>query len=89
MNFFFFILDFDDSMFVRTSTPEEWIAQGEYYAKHQCWKVRGLVGASGSLCDWWPRRASQAGFPPSCFSLGQRRIMVLVLLLLKHQVTPR
>ncbi|KAM4842474.1 TPR and ankyrin repeat-containing protein 1 isoform 3-T3 [Thomomys bottae] len=31
--------DFDDSMFVKTSTPEEWIAQGEYYAKHQCWKV--------------------------------------------------
>lgn len=38
---FLFILDFDDSMFVKTSTPEEWIAQGEYYAKHQCWKVRG------------------------------------------------
>ncbi|XP_019393683.1 PREDICTED: TPR and ankyrin repeat-containing protein 1 isoform X1 [Crocodylus porosus] len=31
--------DLDDSMFVKTSTPEEWIAQGEYYAKHQCWKV--------------------------------------------------
>ncbi|XP_063160160.1 TPR and ankyrin repeat-containing protein 1 [Candoia aspera] len=31
--------DFEDSMFVKTSTPEEWIAQGEYYAKHQCWKV--------------------------------------------------
>ncbi|XP_066484289.1 TPR and ankyrin repeat-containing protein 1 isoform X2 [Tiliqua scincoides] len=31
--------DFDDSMFVKTSTPQEWIAQGEYYAKHQCWKV--------------------------------------------------
>ncbi|XP_013369220.1 PREDICTED: TPR and ankyrin repeat-containing protein 1 isoform X4 [Chinchilla lanigera] len=32
--------DFDDSMFVKTSTPEEWIVQGEYYAKHQCWKIR-------------------------------------------------
>ncbi|XP_032211060.1 TPR and ankyrin repeat-containing protein 1 isoform X3 [Mustela erminea] len=32
--------DLDDSMFVKTSTPEEWIAQGEYYAKHQCWKIR-------------------------------------------------
>ncbi|KAM6449662.1 TPR and ankyrin repeat-containing protein 1 isoform 2-T2 [Liasis olivaceus] len=31
--------NFEDSMFVKTSTPEEWIAQGEYYAKHQCWKV--------------------------------------------------
>ncbi|KAM9187432.1 TPR and ankyrin repeat-containing protein 1 [Dugong dugon] len=31
--------DFDDSMFVKTSTPEEWITQGDYYAKHQCWKV--------------------------------------------------
>ncbi|XP_039192831.1 TPR and ankyrin repeat-containing protein 1 isoform X2 [Crotalus tigris] len=30
---------FEDSMFVKTSTPEEWIAQGEYYARHQCWKV--------------------------------------------------
>lgn len=32
-------------MFVKTSTPEEWIAQGEYYAKHQCWKVRSGPGA--------------------------------------------
>ncbi|XP_012915368.1 TPR and ankyrin repeat-containing protein 1 isoform X2 [Mustela putorius furo] len=32
--------DLDDSMFVKTSTPEEWIAQGDYYAKHQCWKIR-------------------------------------------------
>lgn len=30
--------DFDDSMFVKTSTPYEWIIQGDYYAKHQCWK---------------------------------------------------
>lgn len=35
----FLFLDFDDSMFVKTSTQEQWIAQGEYYAKHQCWKV--------------------------------------------------
>lgn len=34
-----FSTDFDDSMFVKTSTPEEWIVQGDYYAKHQCWKV--------------------------------------------------
>lgn len=59
INFLFLVLDFDDSMFVRTSTPEEWIAQGEYYAKHQCWKVGGLVGPSGSLCDWRPRQASR------------------------------
>ncbi|NXX79996.1 TRNK1 protein, partial [Urocolius indicus] len=31
--------DLDDSMFVKTSTPEEWIAQGDYYAKHQFWEV--------------------------------------------------
>nr|XP_033786416.1 TPR and ankyrin repeat-containing protein 1 isoform X2 [Geotrypetes seraphini]XP_033786417.1 TPR and ankyrin repeat-containing protein 1 isoform X2 [Geotrypetes seraphini] len=31
--------DLDDSMFVKTSTAKEWVAQGEYYAKHQCWKV--------------------------------------------------
>lgn len=37
---FTFIVDFDDSMFVKTSTPDEWIIQGDYYAKHQCWKVR-------------------------------------------------
>jgi hypothetical protein len=43
----FFILDFDDSMFVKTSTPEEWITQGEYYAKHQCWKVRGWAKSQG------------------------------------------
>lgn len=46
-HFSFLILDFDDSMFVKTSTPEEWIAQGDYYAKHQCWKVRGWTWSRG------------------------------------------
>ncbi|KAM3929731.1 TPR and ankyrin repeat-containing protein 1 [Leptodactylus fuscus] len=31
--------DLDDNMFVKTSTKEEWISQGDYYASHQCWKV--------------------------------------------------
>lgn len=44
---FFFILDFDDSMFVKTSTAKEWIAQGDYYAKHQCWKVRSWASRLG------------------------------------------
>ncbi|KAL2307735.1 hypothetical protein Nmel_000711 [Mimus melanotis] len=30
--------DLDDSMFAKASTPEEWIAQGDYYAKHQFWE---------------------------------------------------
>lgn len=61
---FFFVLDFDDSMFVKTSTAKEWIAQGEYYAKHQCWKVRG-----------W---ASPAGLSPSCSHQDRVGVMVLV-----------
>ncbi|XP_039699307.1 TPR and ankyrin repeat-containing protein 1 isoform X2 [Pteropus medius] len=43
--------DFDDSMFVRTSTPEEWIAQGEYYAKHQCWKVAAKCYQKGGAFE--------------------------------------
>lgn len=37
------LVDLDDSMFAKTSTPEEWIAQGDYYAKHQFWEVRTYV----------------------------------------------
>lgn len=44
---FTFIADFDDSMFVKTSTPYEWIIQGDYYAKHQCWKVRSRARHQG------------------------------------------
>lgn len=40
------VLDLDDSMFAKTSSPEEWIAQGDYYAKHQFWEV----GACDSIC---------------------------------------
>ena len=45
---FSFLLDLDDSMFVKTSTPGEWIAQGDYYAKHQCWKVGGESACPGA-----------------------------------------
>lgn len=53
--FFTFILDFDDSMFVKTSTPGEWIRQGDYYAKHQCWKVRswGQKPKVRDVCGRW------------------------------------
>ncbi|XP_053785696.1 TPR and ankyrin repeat-containing protein 1 isoform X2 [Desmodus rotundus] len=43
--------DFDDSMFVKTSTLEEWIAQGEYYAKHQCWKVAAKCYQKGGAFE--------------------------------------
>ncbi|XP_004857941.1 TPR and ankyrin repeat-containing protein 1 isoform X1 [Heterocephalus glaber] len=43
--------DFDDSMFVKTSTPEEWIEQGEYYAKHQCWKVAAKCYQKGGAFE--------------------------------------
>ncbi|XP_032717149.1 TPR and ankyrin repeat-containing protein 1 isoform X1 [Lontra canadensis] len=43
--------DLDDSMFVKTSTPEEWIAQGEYYAKHQCWKVAAKCYQKGGAFE--------------------------------------
>lgn len=46
---FSFLGDFDDSLFVKTSTPEEWIAQGDYYAKHQCWKVRAWPVAGAEV----------------------------------------
>ncbi|XP_004759452.1 TPR and ankyrin repeat-containing protein 1 isoform X3 [Mustela putorius furo] len=43
--------DLDDSMFVKTSTPEEWIAQGDYYAKHQCWKVAAKCYQKGGAFE--------------------------------------
>ncbi|XP_070247829.1 TPR and ankyrin repeat-containing protein 1 isoform X1 [Myotis yumanensis] len=43
--------DFDDSMFVKTSTAKEWIAQGEYYAKHQCWKVAAKCYQKGGAFE--------------------------------------
>ncbi|XP_053119813.1 TPR and ankyrin repeat-containing protein 1 isoform X2 [Hemicordylus capensis] len=41
----------DDSMFVKTSTSEEWIARGEYYAKHQCWKVAAKCYQKGGAIE--------------------------------------
>uniref|UniRef100_A0A8C4TF54 Tetratricopeptide repeat and ankyrin repeat containing 1 n=1 Tax=Erpetoichthys calabaricus TaxID=27687 RepID=A0A8C4TF54_ERPCA len=29
----------DDSMFIKSSTQQEWIGRGDYFAKHHCWKV--------------------------------------------------
>ncbi|XP_005348261.1 TPR and ankyrin repeat-containing protein 1 [Microtus ochrogaster] len=43
--------DFDDSMFVKTSTPGEWITQGDYYAKHQCWKVAAKCYQKGDAVE--------------------------------------
>ncbi|XP_037004096.2 TPR and ankyrin repeat-containing protein 1 isoform X2 [Artibeus jamaicensis] len=43
--------DLDDSMFVKTSTPAEWIAQGDYYAKHQCWKVAAKCYQKGGALE--------------------------------------
>ncbi|XP_068413729.1 TPR and ankyrin repeat-containing protein 1 isoform X1 [Eschrichtius robustus] len=43
--------DLDDSMFVKTSTPAEWIAQGDYYAKHQCWKVAAKCFQKGGALE--------------------------------------
>ncbi|XP_032876109.1 TPR and ankyrin repeat-containing protein 1 isoform X2 [Amblyraja radiata] len=31
--------ELDDSMFVKASTNQEWAERGDYFAKHQCWKV--------------------------------------------------
>ncbi|KAM8967370.1 TPR and ankyrin repeat-containing protein 1 [Pelodytes ibericus] len=43
--------DFDDKMFVKTSTKEEWIAQGDYYAKHKCWKVAAKCYQKGGATN--------------------------------------
>ncbi|NXT76911.1 TRNK1 protein, partial [Zapornia atra] len=43
--------DLDDSMFAKTSTPEEWIAQGDYYAKHQFWEVAAKCYQKGGASE--------------------------------------
>ncbi|NWV71951.1 TRNK1 protein, partial [Malurus elegans] len=43
--------DLDDSMFAKTSTPEEWIAQGDYYAKHQFWEVAAKCYQKGGATE--------------------------------------
>ena len=73
---FSFLLDLDDSMFVKTSTPGEWIAQGDYYAKHQCWKVSGesaCPGASSGL-------TSRSLITAFVTGTGASQVMFLVLL---------
>ncbi|XP_053570435.1 LOW QUALITY PROTEIN: TPR and ankyrin repeat-containing protein 1-like [Bombina bombina] len=41
----------DDNMFVKSSTKEEWIAQGDYYANNQCWKVAAKCYQKGGESD--------------------------------------
>ncbi|XP_068526771.1 TPR and ankyrin repeat-containing protein 1 isoform X2 [Anas acuta] len=43
--------DLDDSMFAKTSSPEEWIAQGDYYAKHQFWEVAAKCYQKGGASE--------------------------------------
>ncbi|NXK44072.1 TRNK1 protein, partial [Chauna torquata] len=43
--------DLDDSMFAKTSSPEEWIAQGDYYAKHQFWEVAAKCYQKGGAAE--------------------------------------
>ncbi|XP_075068730.1 TPR and ankyrin repeat-containing protein 1 isoform X2 [Mixophyes fleayi] len=43
--------DIDDNMFVKTSTKEEWISQGDYYANHQCWKVAAKCYQKGGAIE--------------------------------------
>ncbi|XP_033917853.1 TPR and ankyrin repeat-containing protein 1 [Melopsittacus undulatus] len=43
--------DLDDSMFAKTSTAEEWIAQGDYYAKHQFWEVAAKCYQKGGAAE--------------------------------------
>ncbi|XP_074431507.1 TPR and ankyrin repeat-containing protein 1 isoform X2 [Larus michahellis] len=43
--------DLDDSMFAKTSTPEEWIAQGDYYAKHRFWEVAAKCYQKGGAAE--------------------------------------
>ncbi|KAG9475983.1 hypothetical protein GDO78_002841 [Eleutherodactylus coqui] len=43
--------DLDDHMFVKTSTKEEWISQGDYYARHQCWKVAAKCYQKGGAIE--------------------------------------
>ncbi|MBN3300841.1 TRNK1 protein, partial [Amia calva] len=43
--------ELDDSMFVKTSTQHEWIERGDYFAKHQCWKVAAKCYQRGGCGD--------------------------------------
>ncbi|KFP88590.1 TPR and ankyrin repeat-containing protein 1, partial [Apaloderma vittatum] len=43
--------DLDDSMFAKTSTPEEWIGQGDYYAKHHFWEVAAKCYQKGGATE--------------------------------------
>ncbi|XP_056376348.1 TPR and ankyrin repeat-containing protein 1 isoform X3 [Hyla sarda] len=43
--------DLDDNMFVKTSSKEEWIARGDYYASHQCWKVAAKCYQKGGAVE--------------------------------------
>ncbi|XP_063308114.1 TPR and ankyrin repeat-containing protein 1 [Pelobates fuscus] len=43
--------DLDDKMFVRTSSKEEWISRGDYYAKHKFWKVAAKCFQKGGAKD--------------------------------------
>ncbi|XP_040289344.1 TPR and ankyrin repeat-containing protein 1 isoform X2 [Bufo bufo] len=43
--------DLDDNMFVKASTKEEWISQGDYYARHQCWKVAAKCYQKGGAIE--------------------------------------
>ncbi|XP_018413297.1 PREDICTED: TPR and ankyrin repeat-containing protein 1 [Nanorana parkeri] len=43
--------DLDDNMFVKTSTNNEWISRGDYYANHQCWKVAAKCYQKGGAVE--------------------------------------
>ncbi|XP_072268229.1 TPR and ankyrin repeat-containing protein 1 [Pyxicephalus adspersus] len=43
--------DLDDNMFVKTSTRDEWISRGDYYANHQCWKVAAKCYQKGGAVE--------------------------------------
>uniref|UniRef100_H3AAJ0 Tetratricopeptide repeat and ankyrin repeat containing 1 n=1 Tax=Latimeria chalumnae TaxID=7897 RepID=H3AAJ0_LATCH len=43
--------ELDDSMFVKTSTRQEWVERGDYFAKHQCWKVAAKCYQKGEASE--------------------------------------
>ncbi|XP_067888359.1 TPR and ankyrin repeat-containing protein 1-like [Heterodontus francisci] len=43
--------ELDDSMFVKTSTMQEWTERGDYFAKHQCWKVAAKCYQKGGAME--------------------------------------
>uniref|UniRef100_A0A8C5PKW3 Tetratricopeptide repeat and ankyrin repeat containing 1 n=1 Tax=Leptobrachium leishanense TaxID=445787 RepID=A0A8C5PKW3_9ANUR len=43
--------DLDDKIFVRTSSKEEWISRGDYYAKHKYWNVAAKCYQKGGATD--------------------------------------